>query len=126
MDVFAPTGQQEQRVREEIDQRITSYAAQLEAVKALVGLEMHSGFRQFLKAVDDASQKCEHQLRVMAGDDSQLRVMQGRAQAFREVLNLCRGGIPLQERLATLLAEAEDQKKKNVLPNGKVIPPRSV
>ena len=126
MDLFAPVSEQERRVRDDLDKRIESYQVQLEAVKALASLEMNIGFRQFLKAVDDASQRCEQQLRTLDGTDSQLRVVQGRAQAFREVLSLCRDGQRLQERLAVLLAEAQDQRARAILPDGKVIPPRSV
>lgn len=126
MDLFAPVADQERKVREELDHRIQSYQVQLEAVKALATLEMNMGFRQFLKAVDDASQRCEQQLRTLDGTDSQLRVIQGRAQAFREVLALCRDGQRLQERLAVLLSEAQDQRQRRILPNDKVIPPRSV
>jgi len=120
--MFAHIAEQEAKIREDLDRRIDEYQSSLAAVSALVGLEHHAGFKQFLKAVEEVSQKCEDKLRTITGTDSEIRILQGRAQAFREVLTLCHGGLPLQKRLADLLQAAQDQKRKTILANGNVVP----
>jgi hypothetical protein len=120
--MFGHIAEQEAKIRDDLDRRIDDYQSSLAAVGALVGLEHHAGFKHFLKAVEETSQKCEDKLRSYTGTDAEMRILQGRAQAFKEVLAVCHGGIPLQKRLADLLQAAQDQKRKTILANGNVVP----
>ena len=123
--MFAPIQEQERDYREQIDRQIEHYQAEMRALEQLAGLEHHLGFRTFVESIRLAAERSQSQLVTGKGSDSEMRVEQGRAQAFREVLDLCRQGQKKLERLAVLLQQAQDLRAKTVLPDGKVLPPRS-
>lgn len=124
--IFAPIQEQERELREKLDHRIDAYEVEIRALQQLTSLESHMGFRTFVKAIEGRCTQTDGLLRAAKGTDSEMRTIQGRAQAYHEILDICRNGQKQLDRLAPLLKEAQDQKAHAVLPDGKVIPPRSI
>lgn len=123
--MFASVQEQERQYREQLDQRIANHEAEMRSLEQIAGLEHNLGFRTFVESVRIACERATTQLVAGKGSDSEMRVEQGRAQAFKEVLELCRQGQKKLERVAVLLREAQDLRAKTILPDGKVLPPRS-
>ena len=121
-DIFAPVGEVEQRIVRELDERIVHLQQRIRFAQTVASLEGVSAWSTFVGVLDDLGARAESQMRDHTGTDSELRVLQGRAQTYRWIIDLCRKHRQLAETLAAELTKLQDRKAKAVLPGGKVAP----
>lgn len=124
-DLFAPVGEHEERYVRKLDGEIERLRRERDLASIVAQLADDGRFQAFLKVISDSAADAEAQLRddVRVNND-ELRVLQGKAQAYRWVANVCLHYRVKARAIDAEIAKKEAQRKQTVLPDGRVTIPR--
>jgi hypothetical protein len=94
----------------------------INAAQRILVLKGAPGFQQFEQAVTDLRAHAQNEMVGCVAGNEQLRILQGRCQAFSSILTLMRNTEHNIQTLATQLATAKEKAAAIIRPDGKVTP----
>lgn len=103
------------------DRAIASFQSALRIRNPIVALEGDPRFQVFLTSLKALAKDAEEEL-VRASSDVEMRQLQGRVRALREVADICANAKTEATRLEKQLQDAQSQKEQAVLRGGRVVP----
>jgi len=88
----------------------------------MLSIKSAPGFQQFEEAVKDLRVHAQNEMVGCTAGNEQLRILQGRCQAFSSILALMRNTEQNIESLAQQLEAAQHKAASVIRPDGKVVP----
>ena len=126
-DIFSPIRDNEQRYIRKLDSEIDKLRRERDLASIVAQLADDGRFQAFLKVIAESAAEAEAQLRDdVEADNDELRVLQGKAQAYRWVANVCLHYRVKAQAIDAELAKKEALRRQTVLPDGRVNPPRGI
>jgi hypothetical protein len=122
-DQFPNVLEVEDRIRKEAKETVDRLERGINLAQRVLTLKSAPGFQQLVESIANLE---THAKRQMVGaeqvTDSELRILQGRCQAFGSILAIMRKAEQHVENLAQQLAHAKERAAKTIRPDGKVVP----
>lgn len=119
---WQPLPEQEERARKQLMGEVDRLERIINAAQRILVLKHAPGFQQFETAVDDLRTHAQNEMVGCVAQNDQLRILQGRCQAFSSILALMRRTEHNIETLATQLDTAKTRVAAIIRPDGKVVP----
>lgn len=103
---------------------------QLERAQALaervMTLRNQPGYQEFLKVIEDLHEATLNELVAVAVDTASLQVLQGKVQAYKNILNVMKNTENARDTLAVQLKAAQDEVEHMVGPEGRATPSKDI
>lgn len=112
----------EDQIKAATKERIDSLQRQIALVQRIMPLKHSPGFKEFESTVQDCLDHAQNEMVNGTRGNEQMRVLQGRCQAFGSILAFMRNSEQQLQNLAQQLEAAQGQAAQVVRPDGKVVP----
>jgi hypothetical protein len=119
---WQPIGQAEEEIRKQAKGDVDRLERVLNLGQRMLSLKNSPGFQQFEQAVEDIRRHAQNEMMGCGSDNNQLRILQGRCQAYGSILALMRNTEQNLSNLANQLESAKERVTQIVRPDGKVVP----
>jgi len=119
---WEPIAQTEERVRKQSKAEIDRLERVINLGQRMLQIKNSPGFQQFEEAVRDLRKHAQNEMVGCQAGNEQLRILQGRCQAYGSILALMRNTEQNLESLAQNLEVAKQKAASVVRPDGKVVP----
>ncbi len=116
----------EERISKELNGEIDRITRVINLGQRLLTIKNAPGYQQFEKAVEDLRQYAQTEMIGCKGNNDQLRILQGRCQAFSSILALMRRTEHNLESLVQQLEANQAKAEQIVRKDGKVVPQPAV
>lgn len=112
----------EERITKQIRGDIDRLTRVINTAQRLLTIKNAPGYQQFEQSIEDLRQYAQTEMVGCKGDNDEIRILQGRCQAFSSILALMRRTEHNIQNLSQQLEAAQAQAEKMSLPGGKVRP----
>ncbi len=119
---WEPVKDTEERVRKESAAEIDRLERIINLGQRMSVIKNSPGFQQFEEALQDLRTHAQNEMVGCKAGNEQLRILQGRCQAFGSILALMRKTEQNLESLAVSLEAARQRAAAVIRPDGKVVP----
>lgn len=119
---WAPVSEAEEKIKSEAKAKVDQLQRAINLAQRISSLKNAPGFQQFEAAIEDLRKHAQDQMVTCTGDHEQLRILQGRCQAYSSIMALMRRTETSIENLSQQLVAVESQVARSVRPDGKVVP----
>lgn len=119
---FRPVQETEGHLREWAKKEKDRLQRAINLAQRLMSLRNAPGYQPFQKAIEDLKTHAQEQMITHSGQNDDLRVLQGRCQAYGSILALMRRTESSIENLSQQLKAVEERAASMVRADGKVVP----
>jgi len=112
----------EEKIRKQFSGEIDRLTRVINLGQRLLTIKNAPGYQQFEQAVEDLRQYAQTEMVGCKGDGDQLRILQGRCQAFGSILALMRRTEHNIESLSQQLEVVQAKAEQVIQPDGKMKP----
>lgn len=112
----------ERRIVDDSNKEVDRLQRVINLGQRLLTIKNAPGYQQFEQAIVDIRSHAQNEMVGCKADNDQLRILQGRCQAFSSILALMRRTEHNLESLAQQLEAAEIKVAATIRPDGKVAP----
>ena len=112
----------EERISKELNGEIDRITRVINLGQRLLVIKNAPGYQQFEQAVEDLRTYAQNEMVGCKGENDQLRILQGRCQAFGSILALMRRTEHNLESLSQQLEANQAKAEQIIKPDGKVKP----
>ncbi len=125
-DFWDPQKKQEQDYLRPRLARIDKLERAMALATRCMVLRNQPGYQDFVKCMEDLHLAAMNELVASTGDSDKIHVIQGKVQAYQNVLNVMRNTENSRDTLAVQLKAAQDEIETMVGPNGRPIPSKTI
>jgi hypothetical protein len=119
---WRPLPQQEEDLKKTLLGEVDRLERVINLAQRSLVIQHAPGFKEFQKAVEDLRLGAQNEMVRCVSGNEQLRILQGRCQAFSSILALMRNTERNIQTLATQLAAAKTKAASMIRPDGTVVP----
>lgn len=119
---FEPIADTEARIRKESSEEISRLERIINLGQRMTAIKNAPGFQQFEQAISDLRKHAQNEMVICTASNEQLRILQGRCQAFSSILSLMQNTDRTLGSLTQSLDEAKTRAASVIRPDGRVVP----
>lgn len=123
---FAGIGGMENGIVEQCRKDAERVERAINAAQRIIPLKHSPGFQQFEQAIEDLRTHAKNEMVACTAGNEQLRILQGRCQAFGSILALMRNAERNIESLSQRLETIQSKAAANIREDGRVVPEPAV
>jgi bacterioferritin (cytochrome b1) len=124
--IWAPMKKQEQDFLRPRMARIDQLERAQALAERVMTLRNQPGYQEFLKVIEDLHEAALNELVGTTADTASLQVLQGKVQAFRNILSVMKNTENARDTLAVQLKAAQDEVEHMVGPEGRATPSKDI